>query len=70
MECPTVSICAINRTTNTLVRDTLHQDNINMNQFFSQRILFCIDEFLFHCLYHMRRSQGVGVKTQPPFSSV
>ena len=64
MQCPTVGISAINRTNNTLVRENLYQDNTNTNQFFSQQILFCIDACLFPCLYHMRRSQGVGVKTQ------
>ena len=40
-----------------------------MDQSILQRILSCIDACLLPCLYHMRRSQGVGVKTQPPFSS-
>ena len=35
---PTVGICAINRTNNTLIRDHLYQDNTSMIQFFSQRI--------------------------------
>ena len=54
--CPTVGICAINRANNTLTRDNLYQDNTSMNQFFSQRILFCIYTCLFPCLYHMRIS--------------
>ena len=56
LNCPTVGICAINRTNNTLIRDHLYQDNTSIIQFFSQRILFCIDACLFPCLYHMRRS--------------
>ena len=40
--CPAVGICAINKTNNTLIRDNLYEDNTSMNQFFSQRILFCI----------------------------
>ena len=47
LNCPTVGICAINRTNNTLIRDHLYQDNTSMIQFFSQRILFCIDACLF-----------------------
>ena len=34
-----------NRTNNTLIRDNLYPDNTSMNQFFSQRILFCNDAF-------------------------
>ena len=30
--CPTVGICAINRTINTLIRDNLYQDNTHMIQ--------------------------------------
>ena len=56
LNCPTVGICAINRTNNTLIRDHLYQDNTSMIQFLSQRILFCIDACLFPCLYHTRRS--------------
>ena len=56
LNCPTAGICAINRTNNTLIRDNLYQDNTIMNQFFSQRDLFCIDACLFPCLYHIHRS--------------
>ena len=56
LNCLTVGIFAINRTNNALIRDNLYQDNTSMNQFLSQRILFCIDACLFPFLYHMRRS--------------
>ena len=52
--CLTDGIYAINRANNSLIRDNLYQDNTNMNQSLSQRILFCIDACLFPCLYHMR----------------
>ena len=32
--------------TNTLFRDHLYEDNTSMNQFLSQRILFCTDTFI------------------------
>ena len=34
-----------NRMNNTLIRDNLYPDNTSMNQFFSQRFLFCNDAF-------------------------
>ena len=34
LNCPTVGICAINRTIKTLIRDNLYQDNTSMNQIF------------------------------------
>ena len=59
---PTVDICAINRTNNTMICDNLYQDNTGMTQFFSQQILFCIDAYLFPCLHHMRNLKVLGSK--------
>ena len=70
LDCPTLGIYAINRTNNTLIRDNLYQDNTSINQFFTHRILFCIDACLFPCLYQIRRSKGVGFKTSHLISSI
>ena len=46
--CPTIGIYAFNRAKNTLIR---YQDNTNMNQSLSQRILFCNGACLFPCFF-------------------